>query len=342
MMSRMNSLISEPHRKLKIIAISLAVILLIVLSYFLILPPGSKNQSYIFEVNRGDTLKSISGRLEERGLIRSRIFFMFYVLAMGQDRNLKAGDYIVYRSMNSIQVANKIVGGHSKPDDVVVLIPEGFNIWEIDQRLAYYGLAEEGQFAKKFYKQEGKFFPDTYRFSPRLLISRLEPKDRDAALQEIGNKMIQNFNNKVLYINPKILVFASLLEKEARKEEDMKLVAGVIQNRLDRGMLLQVDAAVGYGWCLKKFAQQNYSKDCDTTQAPIASEIRAQSPFNTYKVKGLPPSPIANPGMQSLEAAQNPTKSDYLYYLSTRDGSRMIFSKTGAEHEANRRKYLGL
>jgi UPF0755 protein len=140
------------------------------------------------------------------------------------------------------------------------------------------------------------------------------------------------------------LLKASILEKEARREEDMRLVAGVIENRLDRGMLLQIDATVSYGACLRKFQSLIVSKlkDCDVSQIPVGAEIRIDGPYNTYTRKGLPPGSIANPGIKAIQAVLNPTKSDYLYYLSIRDGSQMIFSKTAAEHAANRRKYLGI
>ena len=85
----------------------------------------------------------------------------------------------------------------------------------------------------------------------------------------------------------------------------------------------------------------NY-KYCDVSQVPVGAEIKIDGPYNTYTRAGLPPAPIANPGIITIQAALNPAKSDYLYYLSTRDGSRIIFSKTAAEHAANRRKYLGI
>jgi len=122
------------------------------------------------------------------------------------------------------------------------------------------------------------------------------------------------------------------------------LVAGVIRNRLAQKMPLEIDATVSYGACLRDLQVRlvNKYKYCDVSQIGVGAEIRIDSPYNSYKRSGLPPGPIANPGITAIQAVLNPKQSDYFYYLSTRDGSQMIFSKTGAEHVANRRKYLGI
>ena len=138
------------------------------------------------------------------------------------------------------------------------------------------------------------------------------------------------------------LTRASILEKEARSEEDMRLVAGIIRNRLAKKMPLQIDATVSYGACLRRFVAGNFKKDCDVTQMPVGAEIRIDSEYNSYMRSGLPVGPIANPGITAIQAVLNPQSSDYFYYLSTRDGSQMIYSKTATEHAANRRKYLGI
>ena len=107
-------------------------------------------------------------------------------------------------------------------------------------------------------------------------------------------------------------------------------------------MPLQIDATVIYGACRRKMAEIKFTKNCEVTFQGPAIEIKIDGPYNTYTRKGLPPGPISNPGLKAIEAALNPTASNYLYYLSTRDGSQMIYSKTAGEHVANRRKYLGI
>jgi UPF0755 protein len=130
-----------------------------------------------------------------------------------------------------------------------------------------------------------------------------------------------------------------MLEKEAKTSHDMALVAGIIYKRMEIGMLLQIDATVAYGWCLRS---AGLGRDCDVTQAPIALELGIDGPYNTYLRAGLPAGPISNPGIQALEAAANPSTSDYLFYLSTRDGSRIIYAETHEEHLQNRREHLGV
>lgn len=127
-----------------------------------------------------------------------------------------------------------------------------------------------------------------------------------------------------------------MIEKEVRNERDMRLVSGIIRKRIKIGKPLQLDATVSYGVCLPKWEDGKY---CDVSLANIVDNIPRESAYNTYKRKGLPAGPISNPGLDSLKAALNPEKSDYLYYLNTRDGTT-IFSKTASEHEANRRKYI--
>jgi UPF0755 protein len=338
----MNFISHLSQSKLKVAVTFVVAILILVALVSLLWPANSNNKGAVdFEVSRGDTLNGVANRLEKQGFIKSKYPFIAYVILIGREDDLKAGRYAVSQSMSTLRIANNIVGGLSEPNDIGILIPEGYNVWEIDERLADFGLVERGQFSKKFLKEEGQLFPDTYRFSRDLLVFNLTPSEREAALQHIGDSMIKNFTKKVGFVDSKTLIIASLLEKETRKEEDMKLVSGIIQNRLKKGMLLQLDASVGYGWCIKRFVPSK-PENCDVTEAPIASEIRSTSPFNIYKNPGLPPFPIANPGEQSINAARNPTPSDYFYYLSTRDGSQIIYSKTGAEHEANRRKYLGI
>ena len=121
----------------------------------------------------------------------------------------------------------------------------------------------------------------------------------------------------------------------------MALVSGIIQKRLQLKMPLQIDATVAYGWCLRRWLPMSNNRTCDVTQAPIATELKVDGPYNTYARVGLPPAPISNPGLQALEAAAHPKTSSYLYYLSTRDGSQIIYAKTAAEQQANRAKYLG-
>jgi UPF0755 protein len=287
--------------------------------------PGSTDETQ-FTVQPGQGTIVIAHGLKSAGLIRSEQAFAFYVHLQGYTHDLKAGTYLLSPSMDVQQVVDVIVDGRGLSDDIEVTIPEGMNIWEVDAALTKGGLIRAGQLRTQFSHKEGHLFPDTYRFA------------KDATVQDIVDRMERNFMDKAKTRSDIILITASMLEKEAKSAEDMALVAGIINRRLEIGMPLQLDATVGYGWCLRV---KGYSRDCDVTQAPIATEIKVDGPYNTYARTGLPPAAISNPGLRAITAASNPKKSDYLYYLSTRDGSQLVYAKTLAEHLQNRRKYLG-
>lgn len=302
-------------------------------------------------IKEGQGVSAIADALKTEGIIDNKFVFIVYAIISGNEEKLQAGRYIFGPGMTIPVIARSIAEGYAESDDVVVTIPEGFNVFDIDKRLASSGLIEAGEFARKYYADEGQFFPDTYR-----LRNTQQPTPNNQQLEgELKEKAIDNFNIKTSELlgglsaeaQRVVIILASILEKEARREEDMRLVAGVIENRLEREMLLQIDATVSYGVCLmelEKFKNLKVSeyKYCDVSQVPIGTEIKIDGPYNTYTRAGLPPGPIANPGITAIQAVLNPTKNGYLYYLSTRDGSQVIFSKTAAEHAANRRKYLGL
>lgn len=313
----------------------MAIALVTILPIYLIYSPVNRSDTNPAEIiiGSGDGLQIIADKLTVADLIRSKFLFVGYVKLRGQEDELKAGRYIFSKSLNIPILVSLIVGGRSEPDDLIVTIPEGFNIWGIDKRLVELGLITMGQVSNQYLYKEGYMFPDTYRF------------DKKTSAENIVNRMEENYFIKGGIRSDEILIIASLLEKEAKTKEDMELVAGIIKKRLELGMLLQIDASVAYGWCLKETALKDF-KDfkafCDVTQAPLVLEIKIDGPYNTYTRKGLPIGPISNPGLKAIRAALNPQPSDYLFYLSTRDGSQIIYSKTSAEHTANRRKYLGL
>jgi len=162
---------------------------------------------------------------------------------------------------------------------------------------------------------EGMLFPDTYEFH------------LDDSVESIVDKFLRNFAEKVPDLSSyKVLILASLLEREVQTEEDMRLVAGVLNNRLAIGMPLQVDATLAYISNKKTAELTNADKLID-------------SPFNTYKYRGLPPAPIANPGLKAINAALNPKAHNYFYYLSAPDGTTH-FAETLKQHNANKALYL--
>ena len=321
----------------------MAIIVVELVSYLVYAPidTGDKEPIEVL-IENGQGVNNIASILSERDLIRSQIVFVGYVRLVGEEKNLKAGRYIFFRSLNIPAIISMLANGSSESDDITITIPEGSNIWEIDNILQK---VIGGKFASRFYQEEGYLFPDTYRLQSQ----NVKIKNQNL-IEELREKMRMNFLDKTdaLFKNlsfekqAEIIVVASILEKEAKSEEDMKLIAGIIEKRLKMDIPLQIDATVVYGACKREYVESNFTKNCDVTFQGPAIEIKIDGPYNTYTRKGLPVGPISNPGLKAINSALNPQTSDYLYYLSTRDGSQMIYSKTAGEHGGNRKKYLGI
>ncbi|KKT37294.1 MAG: Aminodeoxychorismate lyase, partial [Candidatus Gottesmanbacteria bacterium GW2011_GWB1_44_11c] len=334
-----------------IAALSVSAVILII-----VWPVKVSDKDAVVKIPKGAGLSEISTQLKDSGLIRNRGLFVLYVWAVNADRKIQAGKYSFPQPITMPQIVYMMSHGRALPDDISVFIPEGFNVWEIDGRLSELGFTVKGEFARQLLIREGYLFPDTYSMPAEMAAFPEKTKtsaditdavNRDYFIKNIAGKLESNFDSKTAEAFKNLsdkkkreaVIVASLLEKEARSENDMKIIAGIIYKRLSRNMFLQLDASVSYGACLRKFKDSKIPT-CDVSQIGVAREIKIDSPYNTYTRRGLPSGPISNPGIKSISAALNPSESPYLYYLSTRDGSQIIFSKTGIEHLANRRKYL--
>ncbi len=213
------------------------------------------------------------------------------------------------------------------PNDVAVTIPEGTNVADIQDILEKAGVIVGTILTPANLQREGMFFPDTYRF------------DRDSTPEDIVARLEATFTTRTQKYAPiaaRTLIIASMLEKEVQTSEDMQLVAGIINKRMEAGIPLQLDATVAYGACVP---QWKLGKPCDVTKVNIVDNIPKDSAYNTYSRKGLPIGPITNPGVRAIDAALHPKASEYWYYLSTKDGTT-IFSRTLQEHNAAKRRYL--
>ena len=284
-----------------------------------------------FIISKGDSSAKVARLLAERDLVRNRFVFIFYTLATGQEKSFQAGRYQLSRSMSIAQIVNAFSAGLAESDNVVLTIPEGLNIFEVDQKIAASGLTKQGDFfaEAQAQKMEGYLFPDTYHF------------DKEETAKGIIKRMWLNFQEKIKSKPDwEQLIVASMLEKEVREPEDMALVAGIIYKRLELAMLLQIDAAVTYGACLERVFSQSIYRFCDVSQIGVANFLDQDSPYNLYLRSGLPAGPISNPGEEAIKAALHPEQSDYLFYLSAKSDGRTIFSRTAAEHERSRAKYL--
>lgn len=327
----MKSFLKNFYKILIAIALAIAVFWLAYLVYWPL--GGGLNEKTEFVISKGDSSAKVARLLAEQDLIRNRFIFITYAIATGQEKKFQAGRYQLSPAMNIPEIVYAFSNGLAESDDVEITIPEGLNIFEIDQKMAVSGLSKPGQIFKavRIRKLEGYLFPDTYRF------------DKAETVDEIIRKMRANFNEKIKE-KPTYqqLVVASLLEKEVQQPEEMALVAGIIYKRLSLGLLLQIDAAVTYGACLDRLISTSSSsyKFCDVSKVGVANFLNQDSPYNSYRYPGLPPGPISNPGQEAIKAAMHPVASDYLFYLTSRSDGQTIFSRTSAEHERNRAKYL--
>lgn len=266
-----------------------------------LLPVNADKTLRQFVVAKGDGIRETSRKLKDAGLIRDQIAF-FLLERFFVKETLQAGSFKLSSSLSAYDIAKKLTLG---TEDVWITIPEG---WRSEQILQYLG--KQGDWKK----DEGKYFPETY----------LIPKQME--LEDIRQLMLKTFNQKVPKITKEQLIVASMVEREAKTETDRPLVASVIYNRLAAGMALDIDATVQY-------ALGSWKKDL------TLEDLKIKSPYNTYINVGLPPAPICNPGSASIQAAIAPAKTDYLFYLTDKNGVNH-YAKTLDEHNANVAKYL--
>lgn len=292
----------------------------------------------LITINQGMTGNEIGRVLEERGIIRSRWLFSLLLRLTNADNKLQAGEYLFVPEMNMFGVIERLLSGRSVTYSVT--IPEGYEIEQIASLLADKELIDEQRFIFLAHNAdlvgenllpfdlpinslEGYVFPDTYQFV------------RDQSEEAIIHQMVSRF---VEYVLPKIdlglldskyslhevITLASIVEKEVIMDWERPIVAAVYLNRLDANMRLQADPTVRY------VMSENRSR-------VLYSDLEIDSPYNTYRYDGLPPGPIASPGIESIMAVLESADVDYLFFVSKRDGTHH-FSRTFNEHVAARRE----
>jgi len=294
----------------------------------MLLPVNPNNKmTSIFVVNKGDTVREIAYSLKTKGLIRHPIVFFLLLKKLGLDKKIEAGDFRLSPSMTTEDIAQNLTHGIL---DVWITIPEGKRAEEIAEILKDNIITYERFWKDELIQNEGYLFPDTY----------LIPKDANIAL--IISLMLDNFDNKYAVIKPNeknqlskndSVILASLIEREAKFSEDQSFISSVIHNRLNIGMKLDVDATVQYALGYQEDKKTWWKKNL------TLEDLKFNSPYNTYINPGLPPKPIANPGLSSLQAALDPANTEYLYYISDKTGHNH-YAKTLFEHNTNINKYL--
>lgn len=280
-----------------------------------------------FIVNSGDSLSLISQRLHQNGLIRHPQVFIATAYLQRLNQKLRAGSFQLSSSFSTPEIVKLLATGGST--DVWLQIKEGYRLEQVAAALPQAVNFSPQEFIDALKGQEGRLFPDTYRISPQST-----PEEIGQTLQSyFSQKWQEASQDKTSQLSANdSLILASLLEREARTLASRQLVAGILLNRLELGMPLQVDATVQYARDSRPSVSQYWT--------PVSkAELKIDSPYNTYLYPGLPPGPICNPGYDSLFAACHPTDSDYLYYITGND-NKMHYARTLEEHNLNISRYL--
>lgn len=286
--------------------------------------PANK-ETTVFVIEKGSGLKEIAGKLETAGLIKNRIIFFVYARLNKFEDKIQAGDFRLSPSMSASEIAQNLTHGTV---DVWITVPEGKRATEIAETLKEQIPTYNQSWKNVLILNEGYLFPDTY----------LIPKD--ASIEMIMKQMKDNFNQKYSEINvnnsklnkTQITILASLIEREAITDQEKPIIAGILMNRMNAGIALQVDATIQYAKGQNPLNKKWWEP---VTLEEYKSVI---SDYNTYLFPGLPPGPISNPGLEALRAAANPADTDFLFYLHDKDGI-IRYAKTLQEHNANIKKF---
>ncbi|WP_307216510.1 endolytic transglycosylase MltG [Paenibacillus tundrae] len=309
-------------------------------------PLEASTEPIVFEIKSGTGTSKIAEQLQQEGLIRSGLAFKGYLKWKKQGSNFMAGTYSMNPGVSYEEIVNKLNSGEVVPEEMVKFtIPEGYTVLQMADKLSEEGIVDRDEFIKLAndpsafdvdiikdipvdeelrYVLEGYLFPETYELK------------KDSSTHDVMQRMLEEFQTKVNSIPDlekelqekklslhELLTIASLVEREVVVDAERPLVAGVIYNRIHQDMKLEIDATVQY--LLDKPKARLLFKD-----------LKVESPYNMYLNKGLPPGPIASPSLPSIQAALQPEASEYLFYVTKKDGSsEHLFAKTYKEHQQN-------
>jgi UPF0755 protein len=298
---------------------------------FLFGPPGISEKRPEFIVSPEDTLLSVSERLEEEGLVKHAGAARFAYSLLRNDRTVRPGGYVLSPGMDALAVA-KTLG--QAPYLTWVVIPEARRKEEVGEMLAEtlnWSTEERAEWAAATAPlsdglSEGVYYADIYLIPSDQPPSAVAARLRDRFNEALLPYTVEAFEKGVAI--EEVITLASIVERESAKN-DKRLVAGILTNRLNRGMLLQVDATLQY----------LAGEEGNWWKAPDVDDKDTDSPYNTYKYEGLPPGPIATPSLASIEAVLNPQKTSCLYYLHDAYG-RIHCAATYQAHVANVNRYL--
>jgi len=322
-------------RLLLLFALCAAIALSLQAFFFLQKAPSSKKAYQILEIASGESFRSVSKRLKREGLITSAVAFRLLGRFSRLDTQIKPGEYRLHRAMKPSEILKALVEGKVLQHRIV--IPEGTASREIGLLLEEAALLPSETFEQAVHNPElaselglsagnleGYLFPETYHFQKNTPAEQIV-KRMVRQFQSVYDESFQKRAEALGMTQQEVVTLASIIEKETGLGTERALISAVFHNRLKRKMRLQSDPTVIFS--LADFDGNLRRKD-----------LFNPSPYNTYRIAGLPPGPISNPGREALYAALHPAESDALFFVSRNNGSHH-FSKTLAEHNRAVRKY---
>lgn len=329
-------------KKVLIILFSLFLVIGLVLTPFALeyfdIVMSKDNSEVVVQIEKGMPTKEIGILLKQNGCIKSEYTFYLRIKGSEYEGKLNYGEFNLRKNMSITEILDILANTHYVEETVKITFPEGYSIEQMANLLEKEGIVTVDEFMNALddeydysfltlipekdykYKLQGFLFPSTYEFY------------KETTAHTIIDKMLKTFEKKYSGLTSDfstifdIVVRASVIEKEAKLGNEKYVISGVISNRLEKNMKLEIDACVLYPITNGMFNKPNL----------LYSDLEIDSLYNTYKYQGLPIGPICNPGLESLKAALNPEKNEWLYYHTDekkKDGSH-IFTKTFEEHKA--------
>lgn len=297
---------------------------------YFVQPADMSGQEQVFVVEDGMTLRRVASELEAKGIIKNRPFFLLWARLKGYGERIKSGEYSLSPAMAPVKIFDILTRGIIITHPVT--FPEGYSADQIGETLAQKIGVNKTEFlclvrdpailerrGVSGESLEGYLYPDTYNFSmgqsPGSIIDVMTGR-----FNELISPLMGRIEESGMTLE-EVVTLASIVEKETGRADERPLIASVFLNRLKKGMRLESDPTVIYG--IEDF-NGNLTRD----------DLRTYTPYNTYVIRGLPPGPICNPGIESISAVIYPADTEYLYFVSKNDGSH-YFSRTLEEHNRN-------
>ncbi len=328
-----------------LLILALTVVVLIgagIYSYLTFIPDylstGANEETVTVVIDDGDSLRTVANTLHDEGVIRNRYWFRRQAAEEGVDRSIRPGTYEIPPKESFPEIFEILQVGEQR-ESVAVTFPEGLTLYQMGERVENSGLATAEEFIEAteeyyqnqglsfdseplFFTMEGYLFPDTYHFDEDQTAMEIVEIMANGMNQIFSAEDYEKMEERGLTLH-EILTKASLIERETAFDEESDLIAGVIENRLNREMRLQIDASVIYA----------VGEGKEHITRVLYEHLEVDNPYNTYRFPGLPPGPIAAPGESSIRAAMEPAEHNYLFYVVGEEGH--VFAETYDEHLEN-------